>query len=62
MNEELKELYKAVKWEVEYFHGDHGCNMVQMWKLCTGQVAGYEKTQKWWKKICLEDYREGVKR
>ena len=52
-----KELYQAVKWEVAHCYGDHGCNLVQMWKL----VNSEGKQGKFWKDLCLDDYREGVK-
>lgn len=56
--EELKELYKAVKWEVKYFFADHGCNLVQMWQLVTGTYPNEtDKQAHWWQDICLDDYR-----
>lgn len=47
------DLYKAVKWEVAIAFGDHGMNLPEMWK------AVHESS--WWRKICLEDYQEGMR-
>lgn len=54
-----KELYKAVKYEVEHFRFDHGCNLAEMWALVNGTYKGIDNSNsQWWKNICLTDYAE----
>ena len=49
-------LYKAAKWEVEYFKGDHGMNLAEMWEE---MKKGEHK--EFWKDTCIDDYKHGRK-
>ena len=45
-----KELYKAVKYQVEKYSADHGMNLAEMWEAV--------KKDPFWKQECESDYKE----
>ena len=49
------DLYKAVKWQVEEYQGEHGMSLVEMWKVVTYKNGSVENST-FWKQTCLEDY------
>lgn len=49
------QLYKAVKWQVTYFFGDHGMTLVEMWN----KVNSKDENAAWWYNECMEDYMTG---
>lgn len=51
------ELYKAVKHQVLTYQADHGYSLIEMWALVNQDT----KLGRFWRNICLEDYREDFK-
>lgn len=51
------ELYKAVKHQVNTYQADHGYSLREMWSLVNQDT----KLGRFWRSVCLEDYREDLK-
>ena len=58
------ELYKAVKYEVANFFGDHGMSLPELWAVVNHRYIGVEAIDyitsdlsDWWCDVCLTDYR-----
>lgn len=49
-----RELYKAVKYEVEQYGADCGMTLLEMWNTVNGRT---ELDSVFWYRECLKDYR-----
>lgn len=50
------ELYKAVKYYVEEYFGDHGRSLPEMWAMVNGKKGWPKSSAAFWKDDCLATY------